>query len=87
MMSFGGRKEVNQMKMALLIKPGFKQFVLTPETDEEKAIFKMVPINEQVPFLVKRGSFYAACAGGYHREFKCDDSLMFVFAASNEMEE
>jgi len=68
------------MKIALLIKPDFKQFIVTPETEEEKAIFKMVPIDESIPFLVKRGSFYHNCHGGWQREFPNDDSIMFVFA-------
>lgn len=68
------------MKIALLIKPDFKQFIITPETEEEKAIFKIIPIGEDIPFSVKRGSFYANCAGGWHREFPNDDSIMFVFA-------
>ena len=68
------------MKLALLIKPGFKQFILTPETEEEKSIFQMVPMDKYIPFLVKRGSFYANCRGGWHREFQDDDSIMFVFA-------
>ena len=69
------------MKLALLIKPDFKQLIVTPETEEEKAIMKMVPIgNDTVPFTVKRGSFYANCLGGWQREVKDDDSIMFVFA-------
>ena len=69
------------MKLALLIKPDFKQFIVTPETEEEKAIMKMVPIgNDTIPFTVKRGSFYQGCYGGWQREFKDDDSIMFVFA-------
>ena len=68
------------MKIALLIKPDFKQFIVTPESEEEKVILKMVPLNQTVPFLVKRGSFYAGCQGGWHREFQDDDSIMFVFA-------
>ena len=62
-----------------MIKPDFKQFIVTPETEEEKAIMKMISIND-IPFTVKRGSFYQGCHGGWQREVKDDDSIMFVFA-------
>lgn len=75
------------MKLALLIKPGFKQFVVTPESDEERSIMQMITVDETVPFLVKRGSFFHKCRGGWEREFQDDDSIMLVFAENQEKEE
>jgi len=66
------------MKVTLLIQPDWKQLVFTPETVEEKQIFKMFPIDKSVPFLIKRGSFFEKCQGGWQREYSDDDSIMFI---------
>lgn len=69
-------KDGGRMKLTLLIQPKIKQLILTPESEEEKAIFKMFPDNINV--LTKRGSCFQTCKGGWVREFEDDDSLILV---------
>lgn len=64
------------MKTTFLIQDGIKQLVLTPESETEKAIFKMFPDGAELS--IKRGSFFNKCEGGWVREFSDDDSLMLV---------
>ena len=71
------------MHVTLLIKPNFKQLVFTPESKEEKQIFKMFPTGDTVPFTIKRGSCFAKCGGGWVREFPDEDSLMFTVSTDH----
>ena len=73
------------MKTAIYIEDSILQVVLTPETDEEKAVLSLVEKKEIVE--IYRGSFYA-CQGGWvrQRNFQYssygsndrDSSLIFV---------
>ena len=72
------------MLTTLLIQRDTKQLVLTPETESEKAIFKMFP--EDVTLSIKRGSFFSECRGGYIREFSDDHSLMLIMEDSDSRE-
>lgn len=63
------------MKCVLLQSQGITQLVLTPETPWEEAAVKAIPDKE---FVVKRGSFYAECLGGYMREYSDNSSIIFI---------
>lgn len=77
------------MKTAIYIEDSILQVVLTPETDEEKAVLSLVEKKEIVE--IYRGSFYA-CQGGWirqgdfpthygyggHRSDNSDSSLIFI---------
>lgn len=76
------------MRTAIFIKDAQLQVVLTPETDEEKAVLNLVEKKERIEFY--RGSFFK-CQGGWtrfavasydqfgsHEERKDDDSLIIV---------
>ncbi len=54
------------MKTALYIEDGVKQIVLTPESEHEKAILKLLNDND-CDFFIKHGSFYE-CQGGWVRQ-------------------
>jgi len=70
------------MKLTFLIQPDIKQLVLTPESKEEKAIFALFPKDTET-VMIKRGSFFESCRGGWIREYEDDDSLILVI--SNEV--
>lgn len=53
------------MKTALYIEDGLLQVVLTPETEPEKAILRLVENKETTRLY--RGSFYS-CRGGWVRQ-------------------
>ena len=53
------------MKTAIYIENGLLQVVLTPETDQEKAILTLVEKKNLVQMY--RGSFYT-CQGGWVRQ-------------------
>ena len=53
------------MKTAIYIEDSILQVVLTPETDEEKAVLSLVEKKEIVEIYC--GSFYA-CQGGWVRQ-------------------
>lgn len=53
------------MKTALYIEDGMLQVVLTPQTDQEKAILSLVEKKHLTRLY--RGSFYA-CQGGWMRQ-------------------
>jgi len=64
------------MQIALFIKDGLEQIVLTPETDTEKAILgKMHDGTREMS--IHHGSFYE-CRGGYVRESKNDESTIIA---------
>ena len=75
------------MKTAIYIEDSILQVVLTPETDEEKAVLSLVEKKEIVE--IYRGSFYS-CKGGWvrqrdfptqygnHWKDNSDSSLIFI---------
>jgi hypothetical protein len=65
------------MKIALYIEDGLEQIVLTSESKTEEAILgRMHDGSREVS--IHQGAFYAACRGGWVREFKDDKSTMIV---------
>lgn len=64
------------MQIALFIKDGLEQIVLTPESDTEKSILgKMHDGSREMS--IHKGSFYE-CRGGYVRESKNDESTIIA---------
>lgn len=77
------------MKTAIVIAGATKQIMLSPETEEEKTILKLIGKEEQnLDIIVREGSFYPEkeafgydinfCRGGYLRAFATSDNLMLV---------
>lgn len=66
------------MKIALYIEDGREQIVLTPETDTEKTLLKLLgPDTRTVQIQAYRGGFYR-CKGGWSREGRDTDSTIIV---------
>jgi hypothetical protein len=64
-----------EMKIALLIVNQVKEIVLTPETEEEKAILKIFGTN--VDTTIHKGGFYfSTCKGGWLRQFEHEESVI-----------
>jgi hypothetical protein len=75
------------MKTAIVFTNDKRQLVLTPEDEYETALVKMMfpyrssEVGEpqyKLKANLHLGSFYN-CQGGWYRESKDDDSLIFVF--------
>lgn len=80
------------MITSIIISEGVKQIVFTPENDEEKAVLKMITVNDSIEVLSMHGSPYAlggsktkpfaanigSCGGGYLRMFTDEDSRILV---------
>lgn len=73
------------MKTALVIADGIRQLVLTPESDEEKALLGLL-YEQKWQLEIKRGQFFI-CRGDYARvgawpvesgEYSHDESTMLV---------
>jgi hypothetical protein len=64
------------MQIALFIKDGLDQIVLTPESDTEKAILGKMHDGTRETSVYK-GMFYE-CRGGWVREGKGDDSTIIA---------
>lgn len=71
------------MKIALLVEEGRQQIVLTPESDTEKSILKLLgPETRTLKIQAYRGGFYR-CEGGWTREtLGKDDSAIIVLEAA-----
>ncbi|NSY17249.1 hypothetical protein [Neorhizobium sp. AL 9.2.2] len=65
------------MKIALYIEDGLEQIVLTSESKTEEAILGRLHDGSR-EVSIHQGAFYAACRGGWVREFKDDKSTMIV---------
>jgi len=75
------------MKTTILFGDGYKQIVMTPETENEKQAIKFVSADDEVHTIVKVGNFtdmevlgaeIYECQGGYHRMQESKDSIIFV---------
>lgn len=64
------------MKIALYIKDGLEQIVLTPETDTEKGIIGKMHDRRRI-MSVHQGSFYQ-CQDGWVRQGVDDSSTIIV---------
>ncbi len=63
------------MKVALLIIDKTKQIVLTPETEDEKAILKI--FGTDMDTKIYKGDFYHhPCQGGYLRQYQDNVSII-----------
>ena len=66
------------MKIALYIADGLTQVVLTPETNHEENVVKL--LSDKGVEWIKHGSFYET-NGGWIRHSDADRSLMLVLRA------
>ena len=76
------------MKISIVIADGYKQVMMTPETDHEKEAIKFIAPDDTLKAVSKKGTFddkpnhygmnVSMCEGGYLRRFAEDESLMFV---------
>lgn len=63
------------MKIVLVITQEINQIVLTPETKEEKAIFKIFGTEKQIQ-VFRGGYTLEKCIGGWLREYDDRDSVI-----------
>ncbi len=70
------------MQSALVITDGLEQFVLTPETEAEKMLVKMLTSTGLRDMTIHRGSFYE-CKGGWYRQGPSDDSAIICLRPKN----
>lgn len=61
------------MRTAIYIENGETQIVLTPETDNERAVLALAEKGKTV--TIKRGSFYE-CRGGWYRQGMDENSVI-----------
>lgn len=80
------------MKTALIVANGIKQIMLSPETDEEKAILSLITPRDEITVDVKQGTLYdsnhippsaagylvAECQSGYLRAYEQKEAVMLV---------
>ena len=58
------------MKSAILIMEGVKQFILTPETEEEEKILQVFKENENDISIFHGSRFHLdKCQGGWYRQY------------------
>ena len=72
------------MKIAIYIKDGLTQLVLTPESDFEKGIISKVDKGKH-NVSIHTGSFYE-CQGGWVRHGMDDESLIIVMEIKEDAE-
>lgn len=76
------------MKVSIVIADGYKQIMMTPESDHEKEALKYIDPEDALSVVCKKGTFddkpqhygynVDTCTGGYLRRFAEENSLMFV---------
>lgn len=76
------------MKISIVITDGYKQVMMSPETEHEKNALKMINPTDVLTGWAKWGTFdnkkgymnegVEMCKGNYLRRFACEESLMFV---------
>ena len=76
------------MKVSIVIADGYKQIMMTPQTDHEKEVLKYIEPNDTLEVVQKKGTFddkpthyghnVSMAQGGYLRRFAEENSLMFV---------
>lgn len=69
------------MEIAIVIKNGRTQIVLTPENKWETSVISSIAMETSAK--VARGSFYD-CRGGWTREGSTEESLIFVLDSRPE---
>jgi len=69
------------MKVTLILKNKEKQIVLTPESEEEKSIFKLfAPTNKKTEIEIFEGQYeIEKCIGGWLREYENKNNSIVLY--------
>lgn len=78
------------MKISLVIADGYKQVMMTPESDHEREAMRHIEPSDTLQVVQKQGAFddkpthysynVSLAQGGYLRRFAETDSIMFVIS-------
>lgn len=82
------------MKISAVIADGYKQIMMTPESEHEKEMLKWIDPEDEIEIAQKKGTYdekpqhfgmqSQTCRGGYLRRFAEEDSIMFVIKTKKE---
>lgn len=76
------------MKVSIVVADGYKQIMMTPESEHEKEVMKYIEPDDTLQVVQKKGTFdgemshfgmnVSMCKAGYLRRFAEQESIMFV---------
>lgn len=84
------------MKVSIVIADGYKQIMMTPESEHEKEVMRYIEPSDTLQVVQTKGTFddelnhyrmnVSMCQGGYLRMFAEKESIMFVISKKDNGE-